>query len=454
MKEFLLSFLFILHSLSAIAQERNSLEAREQLIGTQALERELISDLDLRLKLNSLIIEVANQIDREHPGLNPWQDGGKLAEIFRDKSKVFADFYLERMSSLAPEKKNLFQKSWQSIKWENIVDLFKRTTLGVQTLFKRKGFGIAIAVLLGFLSDYTIPIILSNIGAPWLIPISAVMPYQLLYSMLPQKVIELQIRFKVQRSLGGQKAYRAYMHQERATREALKKMRDDTILIPIVDSGSSQVEALSVRQTNWFKSYLNRIGFNDSQFSLSTLKRFIDKNNIRDDYIARTMQHPRLKRWQKAALIATHLQESMDEELKIAFRERFDKSFTQLKSFAPWDGFEAWTKELLKAKSIERINELFHEVPRGTPTRLVLEVWQDIILPHYASQTSLNYFAYRKLVEDFASTRAVIITNGNEAWGLAAHQALIRYVGQSLDDKAFKKCQNNGQQVLRFLIAN
>lgn len=454
MKEFLLGLIFLLQSLSIFAQERNVLGAREQLIGTQALERELISDLDLRLKLNSLIIEVANQIDREHPGLSPWQDGGKLTEIFRTKSKVFADFYLERMDSLGPEKKTLFQKAWQSIKWENVVALFKRTTLGLQTMFKRKGFGIAIAVFMGFLSDYTIPIILSNIGAPWLIPISAVMPYQLLYSMLPQKVTELNIRFKVQRSLGGQKAYQAYMHQEKATREALKKMRDDTILVPIIDSGSSQVEALSVRQNTWFKSFINRMGFNDNQFSLATLKRFLDKNNIQDDYITRTMQHPRLKRWQKASLIATHLQETMNEDLKIAFRERFDKSFTRLQSFAPWDGFEAWTKELLKAKSIERINELFHEVPRGTPTRLILEVWQDVILPHYASQTSLNYFAYRKLVEDFASTRAIIITNSNEAWGLAAHQSLIRYVGQSLGDKAFKKCQNNGQQVLRFLIAN
>lgn len=430
------------------------LSAREQLIGTQALERELIDDLDLRLKLNSLILEVANQIDREHPGLSPWQDGGKLAEIMREKSKVLGDFYLERMDSLGPEKKTLFQKAWQSIKWENVVDLFKRTTLGIQTLFKRKGFGIAIAVFMGFISDYTIPIILSNIDLPWLIPVSAVMPYQLLYSMLPQKVTELQIRFKVQRSLGGQKAYQAYMRQELATREALKAMRDDSILVPITDRGSSQVEALTVRQNNWFKSFINRMGFNDNEFSLATLKRFLDKNNIQDAYIERTLQHPRLKRWQKAAMLATHLQETMNEDLQIAFRERFDKSFIRLQSFSPWEGFEAWTKELLKAKSIERINELLHEVPRGTPTRLVLEVWQDIILPHYASQTSLNYFAYRKLVEDFASTRAVIITNGHEAWGLAAHQALIRYVGQSLGDKAFKKCQNDGQQVLRFLISN
>ncbi|MFX3675563.1 MAG: hypothetical protein ACN6I6_00860 [bacterium] len=454
MKLLIMAVLVLNSFFHVVAQEPEDLLAREQLIGTSELEKQLLSDLDLRLKLNSLILEVASQVDREHPGLSPWVDGGQLTNIFKEKSEVFAEFYLDRMDSLGPQKKSLFKKAWQQIRWENLVDVFKRSHLGLQTMFKRKGFGIVVAIFMGFVSDYTIPIILSNIGAPWLIPISAVTPYQVLYSMLPQKITELKIRLKVRESLGGRQAYQAYMMQERATREALKAMSEDKILIPISDGGSSQVDALYLRRNNWFKSFINQMGFNNNDFSFTTLKKFIDKEDLADDYIDKISAHPKLKRWQKAAMITTHLQETMNEEARILFRERFDKHFVRIHSFAPWDGFEIWTKRLLRAKSVAEINELMFEVPRGTPTRLILEVWQDIIIPHYATQTSLNYSKYRKLVEDFAQTRATLLSRGEEAWSLTTHQALIKYVGQSLGDKAFSNCQNEGQTVLRFLLAN
>jgi len=454
MNHVIMGLVVLLHSFFIYAQDLSDLAAREQLIGTTQLERELISDTDLRLKLNSLILEVATQIDREHPGLSPWNDGGQLTKILKEKSERFSQFYLERMDSLGPEQKSLFKKAWQLIQWENLVDVFKRSSLGIQTMFKRKGFGIVIAIFMGFVSDYTIPLILTNLGLPWLIPVSAVTPYQLIYSTLPQKITDLKIRLKVKKSLGGDQAYQAYMKQEQVTREALKAMREDNILIPLIDEGSSQVTALSLRQNNWFKSFLTRMGFHQDAFSFTTLRKFIEKENLSDDYITKIMNHPRLKRWQKASLMATHLHETMSEDNRILFRQKFDKNFIQIQSFAPWDGFEEWTKKLLKAKSVEEINTLMFEVPRGTPTRLVLEIWQDIILPHYSTKTNLNYFSYRKLVEDFASTRATLLANSQEAWTLGTHQVLIRYVSESLGNKAFSNCENSGQTILRFLLSN
>ncbi len=454
MKIVIIGLAVLFNSFFIHAQDLSDLAAREQLIGTRELERELIGDLELRLKLNSLILEVATQIDREHPGLSPWNDGGKLTSIFKQKSERLSDFYLERFDSLGPEQKSLFKKAWQQIKWENLVELFKRSTLGIQTMFKRKGFGIVIAIFMGFVSDYTVPIILTNLGLPWLIPVSAITPYQVIYSLLPQKVTELKIRFKVKNSLGGDKAYQAYMHQERATREALKAMSDDNILVPLIDQGSSQVTAINLRQNNWFKNFLNRMGFNNDAFSYPTLKKFLENESISDDYIEQVMTHPRYKKWYKAALVAVHLQETLDEEKRILFRQRFDKNFINIQSFLPWDGFENWTKKLLKAKSVAEINTIMFEIPRGTPTRVILEVWQDIILPHYATETSLNYFKYRKLIEDFTSTRAVILSSGQEAWSLGTHQSLIRYVSQSLGDKAFSNCENSGQTILKFLLSN
>lgn len=454
MNHVIMGLIVLLHSFFIHAQDLQQLAQQEQLIGTAALERELISDMELRLKLNSLILEVGSQIDRDHPGLSPWNDGGQLTKIFKDKSDRFMDFYLERLDSLAPEQKSLFKKAWQLIQWENLVEVFKSSSLGIQTMFKRKGFGIVVAVFMGLVSDYTIPFILTNLGLPWLIPISALTPYQVLYSAIPQKITDLRIRLKVKNSLGGDRAYQAFMRQERVTREALKAMRDDTILIPLMDEGSSQVTAINLRQNNWFKSFLTRMGFNQNAFSFTTVKRFIEKENLNDDYLTRVINHPRLKRWQKASMMATHLYETMNEENRLLFKEKFDKSFIRLQSFSPWEGFEDWTKKLLRAKSVEEINTLMFEVPRGTPTRLVLEIWQDIILPHYSTKTSLNYSSYRKLVEDFASVRATLLTHSEEAWSISTHQAMIRYVSSSLGNKAFSNCENSGQTILRFLLTN
>ena len=159
MNHVIMGLVVLLHSFFVHAQDLSDLAAREQLIGTAQLERELISDMELRLKLNSLILEVATQIDRDHPGLTPWNDGGQLTKIFKEKSERFAEFYLERMDSLGPEQKTLFKKAWQLIQWGNLVDVFKRSSLGIQTMFKRKGFGIVVAIFMGFVSDYTLSLI-------------------------------------------------------------------------------------------------------------------------------------------------------------------------------------------------------------------------------------------------------------------------------------------------------
>lgn len=452
MKEIILSISILLSTFSSLANESAALIDQEQLIGTKKLEAELIDDLNHRLKLNSLILEVASEIDDENPNFSPWRDGEKLEKIMRDKSEKFSDFYLKRMDSLGPQQKSLFQKAWKNIQWNNLVDVFKRSSLGIQTMFKRKGFGIVVAIFMGFVSDYTIPIILSNIGAAWLIPISLVMPYQVLYAMLPQKVNQLQLRFKVRNSLGSQTAYRAYLAQEKSTRAALKNIPNESILIPIQTLNSGHVLSVSVGQSTWFKSFVQRMGFYENALSLTTLKRFLSANSVEDNYIKEMLAHPRLKSWQKAALITTHLQESMNEEMLIKFRTQFDKNFVLMKSLSPWSGFEDWSKELLTATSIARINELLLEIPHGTPNRLVLKVWDEIVLPHYATKSNLNYFKYRRLLENFETTKAAILTSGTEAWNLATHQKLIRYIGRSLGDKAFVNCQNSGQKVLHFLL--
>lgn len=442
-----------LMSFTSQAQASDALTAREQLIGTVKLEQELIADLDLRLKLNSIILEVASQIDQEHPGLSPWQDSAKLEKIFKSKAAAFEKLYLDRIESLGPEKISLFKKIWRSIAWSNLVDVFKRSTLGIQVMFKRQGIGIAIAVFMGFVSDYTIPFILTNVGAPWLIPISAVIPYQILYSMLPQKTTELKIRHKIRSSLGGQANYQAFMRQEMATREALKSMREDSILLSVNFNQEVPDEILSVRKNSWFRSFIQQMGFNERDFSYATLRRFLRDNNIEDDYIKRMIEHPRLERWQKAALIASHLQETMGEEQRLAFRTRFDNSFLQIKASLPWDGFEQWTKDVLRAKSVREINHLFFQIPEDTPTRLILEVWQDVILPHYATQTNLNYFRYRSLIENFAATKAQILTTEAPTWSISTHQQLLRYLGRSMRNDSFTNCKNSGQQVLQFLLS-
>src|SRR5690606_31945743 len=144
---------------------------------------------------------------------------------------------------------------------------------------------------------------------------------------------------------------------------------------------------------------------------------------------------------------------TMDGEQRLAFTKRFSQSFYHISAMKPWDGFEDWTKSLLKARSIAEINQILLQVPEGTPTRLILQVWQDVILPHYATKADVGYFSYRRLVEDFAATRALILSNEEALWNISSHQRLLNYLGKSMNDQGFIKCQNSAQKVLRFLVA-
>ncbi len=446
----LLIFLF---SLQLVAPVRAQVLERERLVGTQALDQELLGQLDLRLKLNSLILEVAAQIDREHPALTPWMPEDRITAVFKEKAKHYAEFYLARIDNLGPQQKSVFLRAFEKIQWHNIVKLWKQSSLGIQTMFKRKGFGIAIAIILGLVSEYMVPLILTNLNLHWLLPIAPFIPYQVIYSLVPKKIIDLRIRLKLSRSLGGHRAYQAYMHQEKLVRANLKKMKVDDLLLPLGENLHA-TEVVSLGHSRWFKSLIQRFGFNDSTFTYTTLRSFMRENEIHDDYIKMIVEHPRMKDWQKAALITPHLFETLEEEKLTLFRERFDKSILQLRSLSPWEGFEKWTGDLLRAKSVAEINQLLLEVPPGTPSRLILDVWDKIVLPKYASHTKFNYFHYRRLVEDFSVMRAEILNNAQEGWNLSVHQKFLHYLGTSVGDKAFTDCQNSGQQVLRFLLTN
>lgn len=416
-------------------------------------EAELIQDLDLRLRLNSLILEVADQIDAENPSLSLWQDNVKLSEIFEDKAKQFGEFYLKEMSSLAPEQKSLFRQAWSKIRWNNIIELMRKSYVGVKAFFKRKSFGIAIAITLGIVSEYIVPLVVSNLGLHWLLPITPFIPYQVLYSMVPQKIIDLQIRYKVSKSLGGQQQYQAYMHQESALRANIKKMKSNEILIP-VNAEEHLSETISLTQNGWFKKLLQRVGLNDQVLTYTTLNRFLEENALQDDYILMIAEHPRMKSWQKASLMITHIYESFDQDKLALFREHFDRHILELKSMAPWEGFEQWIKKMLRTTSVQEVNDLLSEIPERTPTRLILGAWDKIILPMQSSQTHYSYGKYRRLVEDYAAMRAIVLNQGFEEWNMEVHQKFVQYLGHAVGDQKFKDCRNQPQQILRFLIAN
>jgi hypothetical protein len=418
------------------------------------VEQELIKEIDLRLKLNSLILEVATQIDQEYPHLKAWQNDDELITVFRRKGQVYADFYLENIHELSATQKNLFRRIWDSIQWPQLVKLYRQTNQGIQTFFKKRGIGVGVAIFLGLASEYITPLILSQIGATWLIPIFAFMPYQLIYSLFPKQIIKFRIRSRVARSLGGQFAYQAYLKQEKLSRQALKSVTTDSILIPLRNHVDGTTQAINLKRTRWFKSLLQRLGIRDEGFSYTRLKRFLDEYKIEDVYINQMLNNSSLKDWQKAALITSHLYEDLDSPHLQAFKKRFADSFLELKTMQTWNGFEDWAHKLLNAQDVETINHLLKEIPKETPNRLILDVLDKVLLPHYASQRVMSYSHYRRLIEDFNVLKAEVLVTSGVNWSMETHHKFLNYFARSFQNQNFLNCQNAPQKILRFLISH
>ncbi|MGZ3809755.1 MAG: hypothetical protein ACXVCE_16855, partial [Bacteriovorax sp.] len=177
---------------------------------TMALEKEF----RLRAEFISVMIQAGEDIDRNvKVDKAIFDQPEKMMTLLQEKILVYHRFYEEALQ-IPTEKKEIFKKGFQSLNWEKISAIFKKTHIGVEIFFKRKGFGLGIAIMAGFLCEYLVPAILIHIGLAHLIPLSMMTPWSTVYSFVPGGIQKTKIRKMLNEALGGKAQVEAYLEQE------------------------------------------------------------------------------------------------------------------------------------------------------------------------------------------------------------------------------------------------
>ncbi|MCO4792852.1 MAG: hypothetical protein KC493_04015 [Bacteriovoracaceae bacterium] len=398
-----------------------------------------------------MILQVGHEIERENPRFKSLDDIDKVKfeKIFKEKIDVFADFYANSLE-LTPAKKSIFLEPFRTLKINNVWDLFKVTFLKVKVLFKRKGFGVAIAVMMGMTSDYVVPGILINMGLPHLIPISAMTPWSVMYSTIPGSLEKLVIKRKIISALGSKEAYLKYQDNLGIIQKELRLKNPDNFLYPMrqVDDMS---EVIVVAKNTWVKSMMGKMGFFQDSVSYQSMLRFMVGNGITNDYVQYVMTL-KTEKQVKTTLLIQHILNSDDENLKLSFRKKFSKQIFLTKNRDQWSGLMDWTKKMMSVQTVEDLRKMLNQVPENLDSREIVALWEHMILPRYAEEFDMNYFEYRRLVRNFDSMKAILSEQSDKSFKESGKDLFFDYFRRSFSGIKLGGCNQSHDQVLKLLM--
>jgi hypothetical protein len=433
MRSFLLFFLFITMSVHSFADEGLKAEYR------------------FSLEFTNVILQIGHEIERENPDITNFEDIDKVKfeKIFKEKIDTYAKFYADSLE-VPPSKKNIFLEPFRAMKVSNVWELFQVSFKKVKVLFKRKGFGVAIAVMMGMISDYVVPGILINIGLPQLIPISAMTPWSMMYSTIPGSVEKLVVKRKIINALGSKEKYLQYRDHLETVQKELRLKNPDNFLFPLRQLGD-ETEVVVVARKTWVKSMMGKLGFFQDSVSYQSLLRFMVGNGITNDYVQYVMTL-KVDRKVKTTLLIQHILSSDDEKLKLSFRKTYSKQIFKLKTRDQWAGLMDWTRNMMDAGNIDEMNKLMNKVPDQMDSREITALWEHMILPRYAEEFDIDYVEYRKLVRNFEAMKARLNEEVDKSFKEAGRDLFFNYFSKSFNGSSIGGCSRTHYQVLKALV--
>lgn len=320
------------------------------------------SELDLKTEFTRIIIETGLKIDRENPNLD-FQNEKKINELIQKEISNFGNFYLEHLK-IPKEKHSKFKLIFSSLKWDQIKRILKKGHLGIEFIFKKKGFGIGIAIMCGVLSEYLVPFALINIGLAKFIPLSMMTPWSVIYSIVPNLVTKIKIQSMLEKTLGDKEKVKAYLAQQDEIYNLLKLSGPSDLIIPLKDMGQ-ELEYLVVNQHPWWRSLISKIGFKPDGISLTEVVTFLEENQATNSYTNSIIDDSNLSNFEKINLITEHIFSNSDTNVSDKFRLTFNDSINKIISKDNhWESIWEWTIKAKKVSSIEDLKILTQQIHR------------------------------------------------------------------------------------------
>lgn len=362
-------------------------------------------ELDFELKFARTVLKISEELNLIDPTgekiLN--HVGEKLPEPLDKPVFELFDLYAKHyLTQPLPDK--AVRKMKDGLQWPMIRKILKESTIGADVFFKKKGLGVSIALILGFITEYSMYFILMNIN-PALLPISALIPYGTTYAFFPGILRRMKEKKKLIDVLGSKEAYNAYIEQKKLVMKNLHLKHPESIILPLKET-EGLVEAVVMPKAVWWRKVLQYFGLSKDTLTYSSLNVFLLTQFENDDVLRTIRDLPEIGHDQKTAMMVRHIFSKGDDDLILSFRQKFGQAFISINQRPMTNGLKEWTKKMLQANGQEEILKLFKEIPSDASPREVAIIWQDILMPSYIENMKLGYFEARRMMEEFVAIEA------------------------------------------------
>ncbi len=424
------------------------------LLSVRAFSEEGLLDFKKEQKFSidfaNVIIQVAKEIEQERPHLKLNDiDRETFEEVFKGKIDKFEKLYNESIYLSSSEKK-VFKDFSRFFQVSYFYKFFIKMVKTSRVFFRKKSFGVAIAVLMGVVSDSLVPIILINSGLSFLIPVSILTPWSFTYIKIPDSIEKLRLRALLIKTLGSKKAYLDYLDQVSKVRSALKLETPDHFLVPlkIVDK---RIETIVVSRTSWLRSLLGKWGFFQDSISYESIMRFIVTHNLLDNYTKYILTLDTGRDY-KTAMLVKHILNTQNEDMRLLFRKKFSPHLFYANGEDTWKGLFDWTKEAMEIKKYDHLVELLKKMPLEMDIREFFAIYENMLLPKYAENFDIEYSEYRNLVRNFQELKAKTIKSRDLNFSLENRELFMKYLKKSFKKGKLSSCYNNHNYVIHYLL--
>ena len=407
----------------------------------------------LRADFISLMMRVGEDIDKNgNLEANLFDHPDKITKLLEEKMLVYEAFY-EKGLMVPMEKKQIFKKMFLSLRWDKILPLLKKAHLGIEVFFKKRGFGIGIAVLAGVLCEYLVPVTLVNLGLAHLIPFSMMTPWTTMYTFIPGYLNKLQTRKTLVETLGGKIQTEAFLKQQSELLKTLHMHSPNDLIFPIENSEVDGVIKNVVVQNQSFKGkILQRMGWKKEALTLGSVSKFISDNSIEDPYITWLLENPNLDKDIKTGMISSHLFNLGSGEIEEKFQKAFADNIILLKNQTEWDDAWTWVQMMKKVKNVDELLVKIKDAPTSLHPKELAILWENIFLPDYAIRFDLTYSESRRAFDLFTSMKAKLMTSESEYIDDQVRNELFMYLKKISLGRSFKGCQNVPEQIAKYLL--
>jgi hypothetical protein len=416
-------------------------------IPDQQVEKEMM----FQLKFMKLMLQVGADIDSEvGSDQKIFNQPAKMTELLKKKLVVYHQFF-ESSLQIPEAKKSEFKKYFLALKWENIVSVFKKSHMGMEVFFKKKGPGVAIAIMLGFVCKFTIPVILSSMGLGHIIPYVILLPYPILFSFIPGQLNKLKVKKALIDDLGGKAQTDAYFQQQAMTLKAMHSKSPNDFLIPISET-NDLTESAVLERSSIKNGLLEKLGFHKDNLNLKSIKKFISDYNASDDYIEWVTTTKTLDNDLKAILLTSHIFSIGDKDLESIFKKQFSTNITILRKSSHWDSILDWTQDIVKARDFEEMLAKLEQAPQEmTPKELAI-IWEEMLLPEFVVNFHMDYSAERAMYADFDVLKAKLNLSSSQSFDLKTRNEIFTYLKKAKGGNHFGGCSNSPAKIAQYLL--